>query len=153
MGLIIKIKNIQSPNNFKLFYKEGRTPGSSSDQSSNSWGTQYGGVYSSSTTEISIDLIDNSIDLNPFGKQYWFKILDVVTESFIIENIYIHEKEFYDSICKDCTFEGGSAIVFVNCTFEGGSAIKNASPTPTPTLTPTITPVPDCSFINGSASK
>jgi hypothetical protein len=123
MGLIIEIKNIVSPNNFKVFYKQGRTPGSSFEQQS-VWtdqytgGTSVGGVFSGGTTTISIDF-ETEIDVNPFGKQYWFKILDVVTNSYIIENIYIHDLVFYDELC---------AII----------------PTPTPTSTPepTATPAP-----------
>jgi hypothetical protein len=158
MGLIIKIKNIQSPNNFKLFIKEGRTPGSSSEQLSGDWGVQYGNVYSSSINEIVIDLIDEVIDLNPYGKQYWFKILDVETESFIIENIYIHEKQFYDSICATPTPTPTQTLtptVNADCTFNGGSAIVEViveptlTPTITPTLSQTITPTVTPTFTPG----
>ena len=174
MGLIVQIKNIQSPNNFKLFYRTGRTPGSSSEQSSSTWGTQYtggtsvSGVFSAGTTTITIDLMDPSylIDSNPYGKQYWFKILDLVTGSYIIENIYIHDISFYTELCAtptptptptatpDCTFTGGSAVtdaptptptstIVIDCTFTGGSAFVGPTPTPTtPLPTPTSTSVP-----------
>ena len=164
MGLIIEIKNIQVSNNFKLFYKEGRTPGSSSEQADLSWGTQYGSVYPNTTTSIPIEFVSCTgttcvgIDTNPFGKQYWFKLLDTVTNSYIIENIYIHERVFYESCIPTPTPTPTITItpthtptltptltitptIFVDCTFTGGSASETSSnPTPTPTITPTITP-------------
>jgi hypothetical protein len=148
MGLVIKIKNIVSPNNFKLFYKEGRTPGSSSEQLSPSWGVQFGGTYSGGTSEILVDINNQQ----PYGKQYWFKILDIVTNSFIIENIYIHEKEFYDFICATPTPTPTITLTptfNAICTFTGGSAIVGLTPTPTPTMTPT----PNCQFSGGSAEQ
>ena len=113
MGLKIELKNINVDNNFKLFYKVGDTPGSFSNQSSVTWGTQYtggtsvNGVFSSSTTGITIDLIDEEIVEEPYfqtlyGQQFWFKILDVVTNRYIIENIIIHQKIFYDKKCVNC---------------------------------------------------
>ncbi len=148
MGLVIKIKNIVSPNSFKLFYQEGRTPGSSSEQLSLDWGNQIGTTYSGGTTEILFDITDPQ----PYGKQYWFKILDTVTNSFIIENIYIHEKEFYDFICPTPTPTITPTITptfNAICTFTGGSAIVGLTPTPTPTMTPT----PNCQFSGGSAEQ
>lgn len=147
MGVIIEIKNIVSPNNFKLFYKEGRTPGSVSEQESPTWGTQYGEIYMGGTTSINVE-VDN-----PYGKQYWFKMLDIVTNSYIIENIYIHELDFYTKCFTPTptitptftptltpTFTPTVTIV-ADCTFNGGSASQTFNtPTPTPTLTPTITP-------------
>jgi hypothetical protein len=153
MGLVIKIKNIQSVNNFKLFYKVGRTPGSSSSQSSLSWGTQYtgspsvGGIFNESVTTISIDLISQGIDLNPYNKQYWFKILDVVTGSYVIENIHIHEYEFYDRCIPKCDL-GGTAVFLaptptptytIDCSLNGTAELTTIIPTPTPTITPTPT--------------
>lgn len=154
MGLVIKIKNIVSPNSFKLFYQEGRTPGSSSEQLSPSWGVQIGGTYSGGTGEILVDINNQQ----PYGKQYWFKILDVVTNSFIIENIYVHEKEFYDFICATPTPTPTITLTptltitstfNAICTFTGGSALVGVTPTPTPTLTGT--PLPICNFTGGFA--
>ncbi len=163
MGLVIKIKNIQSVNNFKLFYKVGRTPGSSSSQSSLSWGTQYtgspsvGGIFNESVTTISIDLITQGIDLNPYNKQYWFKILDVVTGSYVIENIHIHEYEFYDRCIPKCDL-GGTAVFLaptptptytIDCSLDG-TAVLGVAPTSTPTSTPTPTSTVNCS-LDGTA--
>jgi len=165
MGLVIEIKNIVSPNNFKLFYQNGRTPGSVSEQENPTWGAQYGSVFAGGTSSITIDF-DVEVDPNPYGKQYWFKILDTVTNSYIIENIYIHELDFYTKCFTPtptvtptytpiCNFSGGSAISNLTptptitpthtpiCNFSGGSAVQtNTTPTPTPTITPTFTITP-----------
>ena len=125
MGLVIKIKNILSTNNFKLFYRVGRTPGSSFEQSSPSWGTQYtripsvGGIFNESETTISIDLINSEIDTNPYGKQYWFKILDDLNGSFIIENIYVHDEIFYRELCTDCRLSGTAVYYEPDCSLSG----------------------------------
>lgn len=113
MGLKIELKNIQSTNNFKLFYKIGDTAGSFSEQTLDDWGTQYSGgpsvngIFPSSTTEITIDLMDENIVNEPYfqtmyGKQFWFKIYDVVTRRYIIENIILHQEIFYDNKCVNC---------------------------------------------------
>jgi hypothetical protein len=155
MGLVIKIKNIQSTNNFKLFYRVGRTPGSSFEQSSESWGTQYGGIFSGGTALISIDLIDEGIanggyyddETNPYGKQYWFKILDLVTNSFIIENINIHDKNFYNDYCHIQPTPTPTATPTPTSTPTSTPTItptSTSTPTTTPSSTPTITL--DCNF-------
>ena len=95
MGLKVRLKNIESVNGFKVYYKEGRTPG----QNQTTGFVQYLSVFPSSTTTITIDIED--IVPNPYGKQIWFKIVDNVTQNYIIENIYIHENEYYD-YCKCC---------------------------------------------------
>ena len=88
------------------------------------------GEYSSSTT--SVDIIVPNVE---YGAQYWVKILDTVTNSYIVENIYIHEFEYY-RFCETC------------CDFSGGTSnfiAYDATPTPTPippTPTPTPTPIP-----------
>lgn len=134
MGLIIKLKNIYSVNDFKLFFDVGRTPGSVSQQKDITWGTQYyggdsiGGVFSGGTTTITIDLMDEDIDNNPYGKQFWFKILDIINGNYIIENIFIHDFEFYESCIPDCVLEGNVEIL----------------------VTPTPTPTPDC-VLSGNA--
>lgn len=113
MGLKVEIKNIQISNNFKVFYKIGETPGSFSEQSSDTWGTQYNGgtsvngIFSSTINQITIDLIDENLVKPPYsetlyGKQFWFKLYDVVTGRYIIENIIIHQKIFYDNKCMNC---------------------------------------------------
>jgi hypothetical protein len=148
MGVVVQIRNIQSTNNFKLFYKVGRTPGSSSEQSSLTWGTQYtggtsvGGIFSGGTTSISIDLILESIDVSPYGKQYWFKMLDVVTNSFIIENIYVHEYEFYGRCVPTPTPTSTPTVTPTVTSTPTSTSTPTITPTVTPTSTPTITPTP-----------
>ncbi len=118
MGLVIEIKDIEFENNFEIWYSTGRTPGSVSSYSSETWGTQYSGattegVFSGGIETVSID-IEDEVE-NPFNTQFWFKLRDIVTGNFIIENIYIHDFSFYEG-CIPVT------------------------PTPTPTQTVTSTP-------------
>lgn len=113
MGLKVEIKNIQTNNDFQVFYKVGETPGSFSDQSSGDWGTQYSGgtsingVFDSTVSGITIDLIDENIVSEPYsetlyGKQFWFKLIDTITGRYIIENVIVHQKIFYDTKCLNC---------------------------------------------------
>lgn len=128
----------------------GRTPGSSSEQSSLAWGTQYmggtsvGGIFSGGTTTISIDLNLEGIDASPYGKQYWFKILDVVTNSFIIENIYIHEYEFYGRCVPTPTPTATPTATSTPTPTSTPTSTPTVTPTSTPTITPTVTL--DCNF-------
>jgi hypothetical protein len=106
---------VPSGNQFKVFYKlDSRTPGSVASQGEVTWGTLYGTYTGGTTTNIEIDFLP--ITSYPYGKQHWFKILDTVTGSYIIENVYIHDYEYYTACLS--------------------------TPTPTPTLTPTPTPTP-----------
>lgn len=98
MGLKIQIKGIIGTDNYDIHYYSGKTPGS--NPSSNSWGQLLFSGQTDSTTDI--EFISGStstygyvVDNNPYGKQYWFKIIDKITGSFVIENIYIHEEIFY----------------------------------------------------------
>lgn len=131
MSFKIRLNNISVPtgHQFKVFYKlDSRTPGNVTYQGDTSWGTLYGTYTGGTTTDIEIDF--DLIDPTPFGKQHWFKILDIVTGSYIIENIYINEYEYY-YYCDHC------------CDFSGGTAsFVEFSITPTPTPEPTSTPTP-----------
>lgn len=60
--------------------------------------------------------------------------MDTVTESYIIENIYIHDYEFYSDCINCCTYEGGTNIHSTN------PVLPTPTNTPTPTSTPTNTP-------------
>lgn len=127
MSLYIKLDNIDIPSGklFKVFYTSGRTPGG--DEYQTTWGTQYGGLYTGGTTsEIDIDFL--SIDSNPYGKQYWFKLQYTgdTHVGYILENIYIHNQTFY----QDC----------LNCSTPTPTPTISASPTPT--VTPTFTSTP-----------
>lgn len=90
MGAIkINIRNISSPNDFIVSYKSGNSVGNVNDNF-----IPYGTTYTGGTTELSI----TGLDLK-YGEQYWIKIEDLVNGSFIIENIYIHENNYFKTIC------------------------------------------------------
>jgi hypothetical protein len=127
MNFKIKLNNITVPsgNQFKVFYKlDSRTPGSVASQGDNAWGTLYGTYTGGTTTNIEIDFLP--ITSNPYGKQHWFKILDTITGSYIIENIYIHEYEYYTQCVPTPT----------------PTSTPTSTPTNTPTNTPTSTSTP-----------
>lgn len=140
MSFKIKLNNVNVPtgHQFKVFYKlNSRTPGNVTSQGDVNWGTLYETYIGGVTTNIEIDF--DLIDSSPFGKQHWFKILDEVTGSYIIENIHIHEYEYYYFCDHCCDFSGGTAT-FIE---------YNITITPTPPPTPT--PIIDCEFNNGFA--
>lgn len=93
-SLKIYIKNISSPNNFVLSYKKGNNVGNV-----NSGFTPYG-VLPTGTTypEGTTEIIVSGLTLE-YGEQYWIKIEDLVNGSFIVENIYIHDNNYFTSIC------------------------------------------------------
>lgn len=130
MGLNIRVHNITCPNSFTLSYRISATPGNESVISTGY--TQYGGTYvSSNTRDYNADpiVISGSTFDNIFDQTVWIKIKDSVTDGYIIENIKIHELEYYD-YCIHC------------CDFSGGTGSYLAGPTPTPTSSPTATPTP-----------
>lgn len=130
MGLNIRVHNITCPNSFTLSYRISPTPGNESVISTGY--TQYGGTYvSSNSRDYNVDpiVISGSTFDNIFDQTVWIKIKDNVTDGYIIENIKIHELEYYD-YCIHC------------CDFSGGTASYLAGPTPTPTSSPTATPTP-----------
>ena len=176
MSFKIRLNNItvHTGHQYKVFYKlNSRTPGNASQMNCNHdedtignscWGVLYtgdttNGIYVGGTT-TNIEINFDTIDSNPFGKQYWFKIWDMETKSYIIENIYVNEYEYYYFCDHCCDFSGGTATYFESCDFSGGTATyivptptptSTETPTSTPTSTPTLTPSIDCEFNNGSA--
>ena len=137
MSLKIKLNNINVPsgNQFKVFYRlDSRTPGSVASQGEVTWGTLYGTYTGGTTTNIEINFL--SIISNPYGKQHWFKILDTVTGSYIIENIYVHEYEYY-SVCVPTPTPTNTPTSTPTGT---PTTTPTSTPTSTPTTTPTITP-------------
>jgi hypothetical protein len=121
-----------------VFYKLNvRTPGNVTSQGDVNWGTLYGTYTGGTTANIEIDF--TTIDPNPFGKQNWFKILDTVTGSYIIENIYIHEYEYYRYCDHCCDFSGGTASFVLYDVTPTPTATNTPTPTPTSTNTPTPT--------------
>lgn len=115
MGTLkIILNNIDSPNDFNLFYKKGPSVGNLYT------GFNFYNSYSGGTTYIEINNLDD------FGEQYWFKIEDVTNQSFIIENIAIFESE----VCPEPS------------PTPTPTPTMGTTPTPTPTIGLTSTPTP-----------
>ena len=145
MSFKIRLNNINVPtgNQYKVFYKLNvRTPGNVTSQGDVNWGTLYGTYTGGTTTNVEIDFLP--IIASPFGKQHWFKILDTVTGSYIIENIYIHEYEYYYYCDHCCDFSGGTAsfVIYDVTNTPTPTPTSTSTPTPTATNTPTPTPTP-----------
>jgi hypothetical protein len=153
MGLNIRIYNVTCLNSFTLSYRFSATPGNESVIASGY--TPYGGTYPSSTSR---NYNSNPIVLsgttfnNIYDQTIWVKIVDSVTGGYIIENIKIHELEYYDYCIHCCVFSGGTASYLpgptpsptpaADCVFSGGTANLVTGPVPTPTPTSTSTPTP-----------
>lgn len=115
MGIHIRLVNLVTTNNFTLSYKTGETLGDV-----DSGFTTYGGTYAAGTTEV----IVSGITINT-NTQYWFKIRDVVTDDYTIQNIKTHNL-YYFGISPTAT----------------PTPTPTMSSTPTPTPTPTLSPTP-----------
>jgi len=96
-------------------------------------------TYNSSTTNLTISGI--TID---FDTQLWIKIVDDVTNRYIIENINIHESCYYN--CYDLSPTPTSTvtptITPTKTNTPTPTLTTGLSPTPTPTETTTNTPTP-----------
>lgn len=132
MSLVIKLKNIVSPNPFTVSYKSGLTP-----YPLDSGFTAYGSTYSAGTTFVNI----SGVTLN-FNSTYWFKITDTVTNRYIIENIETNDPIAYMSCCP---IPVATAICYHECYPPSNvdADCVGISPTATPTPTPTSIPVCD----------
>lgn len=136
MSILVKLTGITS-DNYDLYYQEGST--SFGDVSSDSWGTEL--LTNQTANEQIIDF--SVIDANAYGKEYWFKIKDLNTNSFLVKNLFIHSSVFYNSLMPTPT----STPVPTNVPTETPTPTSTPTPTPTPdggspTQTPTATPVP-----------
>jgi hypothetical protein len=146
MGLNIRVHNITCPNSFTLSYRISPAPGNESVISTGY--TQYGGTYvSSNSRDYNADpiVISGSTFDNIFDQTIWIKIKDSVTDGYIIENIKIHELEYYDYCIHCCDFSGGTGSYVSGPTptpLPTSTPTPTASPTSTPTATPTPTPEP-----------
>jgi len=87
MGLVIRIYDISSPNDFKLSIKKGVTA-----YPLDSGYLEYDEIYSGGTTQIELTTYGETTDILEFNTQYWIKIVDLVTNRYIIENIYLHDQ-------------------------------------------------------------
>lgn len=159
MGLNIRLYGINSPKDFTLSYKTGKTAG---DESVIATGyTSYGPLFPNSTsrnyTTNPIIFTDASFDT-----QYWFKLTytgDTGDVNYVIENIFTNEAEVYDNCINYCYFPNVGTAVYIaptptpsptpsptpNCDFSGGSATVVIGPTPTPN--PTATPTPTATTV------
>ncbi len=131
MSLVIKLKNIVSPNPFTVSYKSGITP-----YPLDSGFTSYGGTYSAGTTFVNI----SGVTLN-FNTTYWFKITDTVTNRYIIENIETNDPIAYTNCCPQPEDINAVCVSIICNPPTGVSAICSDGVTPTPTPTPTATPI------------
>lgn len=122
MAIVVRLYNINSPNNFTVSIKEGN---SAYPLLSTTDYFDYG-AYDGGTTEI--DITDYNFNMN---QQYWIRIIDNVVNSidnkrgYIVENIYIDSKSINN-------VSGNTIFVYIPA--------SGASPSPTPTPTPSITP-------------
>ena len=148
MGLNIRIHGINCSDNFTLSYYKGSTPNNKIFTMVPSTGYTYSG----GTSEITVHSSEIPYE---YGSQYWFKITNIVTNCWIIKNIFLHRSSYY-SDCIACDTEPTPTLTqtpTVTPTLTPSSTITPANtptlattlaPTNTPTLTssPTLTPMP-----------
>ena len=130
MGLVIRLHDIVSPNQFKVYYKQATSP-----YPMNSGYSLYG-TFSAGTTTVNV----SGITIN-FNSNYWFKIEDQSTGRYIIENIETNDPIAYMDCCPQPVSLG--AVCYHSCyppTINSISCTGLADPTPTPTPTPTSAP-------------
>jgi hypothetical protein len=132
MGLVIRLHDIVSPNQFKVYYKQATSP-----YPMNSGYSLYG-TFAAGTSTVNI----SGVTIN-FNSNYWFKIEDQTTGRYIIENIETNDPIAYMDCCPQPV--GLGAVCYHSCyppTINSISCVGLADPTPTPTPTPTSTPTP-----------
>ena len=124
MGLNIRIYNVTCVNSFTLSYRVSPTPGNESIIANGY--TSYGGIFPSSVSRNynsePIILSGATFD-NIYNQTVWLKITDSVTGGYIIENIKIHELEYYEYCIHCCVFSGGTVNFYedIDCVFSGGT--------------------------------
>ena len=123
MGLVIRLHDITGfSTNYKVEFKTGATPNSVT-----SWQT-----YTSSNNTDTLNLSGATINSyyseinwpnqrNPevFPNQYnnlkfWVKITDNSSGNYVIENINIHEKEYYSDCIYCCEFDDNPSALYVS---------------------------------------
>lgn len=128
MGLVIRLHDIVSPNQFKVYYKQATSP-----YPMNSGYVMYG-TFSANTTTVNI----SGITIN-FNSNYWFKIEDQTTGRYVIENIETNDAIAYSNCCpKPINL---NAICYHTCYPPTGVSASCTGIAPTVTPTPTATPV------------
>ena len=122
MGLKIRLFNIVSSNTYTLRYKSGASAWPEYDDTTF---ILYNTGLTSSTIEI-----DNLM----FDTQYWFKIIDEISNRYIIKNINTHSSDVFP--CYDLVPTPTSTPT------RTPTSTPTPTLTPTPTKTPTLTPTP-----------
>ena len=129
MGLVIRLHDIVSPNQFKVYYKQATSP-----YPMNSGYSLYG-TFAAGLTTVNI----SGITIN-FNSNYWFKIEDQVTGRYIIENIETNDPIAYMDCCPQPI--GLGAVCYHSCYPPTINSLYCGDVLPTPTPTPTSTPTP-----------
>lgn len=122
----IRIHDINFENEFDVLYKVSNNLGNPTTNF-----TLYDTFDSTITTVVLSGFTIN------FGDKYWVKLIDKITNRYIIENIDIHEKCYYD--CYDITPTPTTTVTPTNTPT---SATQTPTPTNTPTINATKTPTP-----------
>lgn len=130
MELSIKLNNIVPPERiYSVSYKMGDRVGDL-----NTGFIDYGTTYCGDISGCTVTIVSGVTHPLSFDEQYWVKLTDIVNGSFIIENVYTHNLDYYNSICTP------TPTVTPTMT-----PTPNPTPNSTPTITPTMTPTPGLS--------
>lgn len=132
MGLNIRIHGINCTDNFILSYYKGSTPNNKVFTMIPSTGYTYSG----GTSEITVHSSEIPYE---YGTQYWFKITNIITNSWIIKNIFTHNSSYYMD-CMLCDSEPLPTPTSNPTLTPTATATPTLTPSPTLTATPTLTP-------------
>lgn len=99
MGLVVRLYGIVSPNPFKVSIKKGDLP-----YPLDNGYEEYSTTYSGGTTQIELAyyrIVPPGLKTEGFlfNQQYWVKITDLVTDRYIIENIYTNDQIAFECSC------------------------------------------------------
>jgi hypothetical protein len=141
MGLVIRLHDITGfSTNYKVEFKTGATPNSGTVWSTGSFVSGSNKttllitdeIYTGSLNESSLDTgslfllnafnpIDYPNQRNPVivpnqynNLKFWVRITDNVTGNYVIENINIHEKEYYSDCMYCCEFDYDATSIYVS---------------------------------------
>jgi hypothetical protein len=104
MGVLyIKISGITVENDFEVYYKVG---GATPEDHVTGY-IKHNSTFSSNTTEINVVVTE-------YNQQYWFKILDTVNGSYIIENIKTHGLQYFQVECGEISGTTQSNTIFIH---------------------------------------
>lgn len=138
MSLIFRLYGISLENDYQVFYKKGKTLNDKSSEF-----IQYGDVFKKEVDSLIISGI--SIE---YSTQYWFKIVDTVTNEYLIKNLITHQsKAFhpYDNIEFHVMVSGKTVTLYDDTIGNNASIINNK-----PKTYRIYSGSTETSFINGS---